>query len=595
MKAKLKAILHTAWNEPRHFFFWLMQLSLAGLVLGYVVDRANLLPYDPHPWVQTAANAVAACLVAGVVVGFFGFILSCIPPIRRLFARMLQSRFFVLACLVTLVALFYTEENLRGKWAWERYKQACEAKGEKMEPAAFIPLPVPANQNFALTPVVASSYAGLLDKDGHEIQPRDTNVVNRLKMAVTHDSDWPSNGIGNWQKSTVSDLKSWQQYYRALAAKTNEFPVPSQPQSSAADVLLALSRYDSAIDELRRASQLPYSRFPLSYGKENPVTILLPHLGALRECARMLQLRAIAELQNGQTDKALEDMRLALRLADSVRTEPILVSHLVRIAIVHTVLQPVWEGLAEQKWSGAQLAALDRELAGLDFLADYRLSMRGELVLFEGGIFDYLRHHPEQLPYLCGEPSSSPPASVRILCRLIPRGWIYQNQLRCARVMEQGYLPVADVDQRIISPAATRRADAAVEADTRHLNPYNVMERILLPALGKAARRFASGQSSVDLARVAIALERYRQAHGEHPESLDALVPQFIAKLPHDIITGQPLKYRRADGQFVLYSVGWNETDDGGRVVLKESGTVDPENGDWVWHASPHAEAGSSL
>ena len=41
-----------------------------------------------------------------------------------------------------------------------------------------------------------------------------------------------------------------------------------------------------------------------------------------------------------------------------------------------------------------------------------------------------------------------------------------------------------------------------------------------------------------------------------------------IEKLPHDIINGQPLHYRRTDdGQFVLYSVGWDEKDDGGVPV----------------------------
>jgi subtilase family serine protease len=59
--------------------------------------------------------------------------------------------------------------------------------------------------------------------------------------------------------------------------------------------------------------------------------------------------------------------------------------------------------------------------------------------------------------------------------------------------------------------------------------------------------------------------------------------------LPHDIINGQPLHYRRtADGQFVLYSIGWNETDDGGVVVLNKgsSSTVDINRGDWVWSSS---------
>jgi len=37
--------------------------------------------------------------------------------------------------------------------------------------------------------------------------------------------------------------------------------------------------------------------------------------------------------------------------------------------------------------------------------------------------------------------------------------------------------------------------------------------------------------------------------------------------LPHDIITGQTLKYRlTANGQFLPYSVGWNQRDDNGNV-----------------------------
>ena len=61
-------------------------------------------------------------------------------------------------------------------------------------------------------------------------------------------------------------------------------------------------------------------------------------------------------------------------------------------------------------------------------------------------------------------------------------------------------------------------------------------------------------------------------------------MPGFIDSLPHDIINGQPLKYRRtANDQFVLYSVGWNNTDDGGQVVLNSGGNPNLEQGDWVW------------
>jgi hypothetical protein len=286
-----------------------------------------------------------------------------------------------------------------------------------------------------------------------------------------------------------------------------------------------------------------------------------------------------------------------LRLADTIRTEPFLISHLVRIAMVQITLQPIYEGLAEHKWSDAQLAELDSELAKFDFLADYELSMRGERGC-EVSAVEFIRHRNlrrfNETFNLTGNGDRTQLSAGAILYYLCPNGWFYQNELRFSRAMVQFYLPVADVNQQTVSPAMTRRAVAAVETEIKHRNPYNFLECLFVPSLGNAVKIFAYAQSSVDLARVAIALERYRLAHGEYPESLDALAPQFIAKLPHDIINGQPLHYRRtanppsqgsdaASGQFVLYSVGWNETDDGGVVGLKENGSVDINTGDWVW------------
>jgi hypothetical protein len=44
------------------------------------------------------------------------------------------------------------------------------------------------------------------------------------------------------------------------------------------------------------------------------------------------------------------------------------------------------------------------------------------------------------------------------------------------------------------------------------------------------------------------------------------------------------LHYRRSeDGKFVLYSVGWDEKDDGGKIFFTKSGSIDREKGDWVW------------
>ena len=46
--------------------------------------------------------------------------------------------------------------------------------------------------------------------------------------------------------------------------------------------------------------------------------------------------------------------------------------------MIALTLQPIFEGLAQHKWSDAQLTELDSEMARFDFVADYRFAMRGE-------------------------------------------------------------------------------------------------------------------------------------------------------------------------------------------------------------------------
>src|SRR5438309_1407385 len=72
---------------------------------------------------------------------------------RRLFSgRILRRGIFALACLCTFVALLYTEENWRGKQAWEKCRRDLQAKGAKLDWENYIPPPVPDEQNIFKAP-----------------------------------------------------------------------------------------------------------------------------------------------------------------------------------------------------------------------------------------------------------------------------------------------------------------------------------------------------------------------------------------------------------------------------------------------------------
>lgn len=558
-------------------------------------------PKNSDEWLTAIFSILLGSIaIASIFVGLWAFFrwICCWRNFRRFI--------FGLACFATLVAVFYAEEDWRGKHDWEAFKGQWEAKGERFDRDSVVPQPVPDDENFAMSPVwIAEDKSAFLSRPeraeawyGDRIYSDSVSNFLRLLPMTTTDvvgTNWSwelpnTPGMGNWATAEMSHMKEWQSYYRHLA-ETNplaEIAIPPQPQKPAQDVLLALSKFDPLIKQLRRDGRLPYCRFPIEYDDEDPPAILLPHLSAIRQCAGVVELRTLAELQNGQTNEALDDIDLMLRLVDANRDEPILISHLVRLAILQGALQPVYEGLANHQWTDGQMTDLDSRLAKFDFVTDYKFAMRGEMDLCENGFFDFVRHHRGEIFNYSSETTLGPSCSLpaRLIADSIPSGWFYQNELRNDRFVEEYDVPIADTNHDIISPASVRRGEAATVIEKLHGGPYHRLERLTLGRLSGPAIQFAYGQNAVNLARIAIALERYRLAHGGFPDLLDALVPKFINPLPHDIINGQPLHYRRtSDGQFLLYSVGWNETDDGGVVVFEKgkTGRVDRKQGDWVW------------
>ena len=62
--------------------------------------------------------------------------------------RILRRILVGVAILATLIAIFYTEEDWRGKRDWDKCKRELEAKGMVLDWDKFIPPPVPDDQNF---------------------------------------------------------------------------------------------------------------------------------------------------------------------------------------------------------------------------------------------------------------------------------------------------------------------------------------------------------------------------------------------------------------------------------------------------------------
>ncbi len=64
---------------------------------------------------------------------------------------------------------------------------------------------------------------------------------------------------------------------------------------------------------------------------------------------------------------------------------------------------------------------------------------------------------------------------------------------------------------------------------------------------------------------VAFGLALYRDRHGAYPDRLEALVPDFVSEVPDDLFGSGKVHYRGAANDYVVYGVGKNHRDDGGR------------------------------
>jgi hypothetical protein len=79
--------------------------------------------------------------------------------------------------------------------------------------------------------------------------------------------------------------------------------------------------------------------------------------------------------------------------------------------------------------------------------------------------------------------------------------------------------------------------------------------------------------TSVAATQLLIALRCYHRQHGKLPESLDALVPEYLPAVPLDDFDGKPLRYLPA--KKLIYSIGDNLKDDGGKAEDEKKKSLD--------------------
>jgi hypothetical protein len=134
-------------------------------------------------------------------------------------------------------------------------------------------------------------------------------------------------------------------------------------------------------------------------------------------------------------------------------------------------------------------------------------------------------------------------------------------------ILDQFYDEAAKLGAQPLWEWKAREADEIIStwSELERLKYYPLT--LILPASGVARRAAEWSRGAQDGVLVGLALESYRREHGAWPARLAELSPQYLPSVPVDRMNGKPLGYVVRDDRPMVYSVGADLDDDGGRAV----------------------------
>jgi hypothetical protein len=409
--------------------------------------------------------------------------------------------------------------------------------------------------------------------------------VTPVRIAVLAQGSLKGPQVERWFSKRISGYFQVAGEARATAAGTNVFKIRISPpqKTAAADYLAWSDQFQADFDHMRAALKRPLVWMPGNY--RDPVNIPIPNFICLRMLVQTLAQRAQCELVLGRADEALQELTLMHDICRLLQPPPggrpeTLVAAMIDVAVSSLYVGVAADGLRLEAWREPQLAELQRQLADIHLLPvliagleTERASLCHTLQTSTPGQITQLRNGGAATTVW--DKLKDPRYAVM---NLSPDGWRYQ-QMRTVAREEQQAIESIDATHGLVHPlllGATPRSGGGIPAFLFIID--------LMPNASRSVQTTARTQTLINEALIMCALERCRLADGHYPASLAAVVPRMIEQAPPDLFGGESLKFSLGpDGKILLYSIGWNATDDGGTPGMKETGHFDLDNGDWVW------------
>ncbi|MGA2060206.1 MAG: hypothetical protein ABSG67_06965 [Thermoguttaceae bacterium] len=283
----------------------------------------------------------------------------------------------------------------------------------------------------------------------------------------------------------------------------------------------------------------------------------LPEIYILRDLARLLSLDARWKTAKGDYRAAIEDLNAMFVLSNQNDAAPFMVSYLISAAI---------NGMAGETLQ----YILNSQQIGEEDLNAIKIN---NLVSFQKNMLKAFQYEEAMRLSCCIEIANNLPGFMRFINDNRNTYRQVQNDVSGVTFLFRIFMMDNDIKIHYLYSEESNKLAARpyyqVKDDWRRFNAKIVKAksltvRMLFPAVEAFAEGMARADAQRRLSEIALAMCRYRAKNGKYPEKIENLMPDFIALVPLDPFDGKPIRLKQTDGKLVIYSIGFDGTDDGG-------------------------------
>jgi len=327
-----------------------------------------------------------------------------------------------------------------------------------------------------------------------------------------------------------------------------------------------LKSHAAALKLFRVGLARPRGFFDL--GPKAAFNTTMEHVSQARAMTRLLQVEAAGHILDGDGAAALESYLDIIRMGRVVERRGPYLSALLGMALDAIGTKGV-QGLLRSKLATPAICRRAAQVltAQLTAVAPPSKAVKMEYIM----MINSMSADEDAMERVFGQDlkKSVGPSPINRLGADVALRSMFLQARRSSRVFYAELLKVCDRPYRDVI-----REPLISDPTSVDVVKEDILLRPMLQAVEQVFHAYGRRQGRYALTRALAAVRAYELEKGRMPRTLKALVPVYLKAVPVDPYDGKPVRLARVDDRWVLYSIGSDKEDNGGKT-------------DWKWGYKP--------